>query len=51
MDNEKDQKKDYTGDRKSCGCPVETECDHLISNFQKYCKYNPGAPECKVFDI
>lgn len=51
MMDDKEQKKDYTGDRKSCGCPEEKECDHMISNFQKYCKYNPDAPECKVFDI
>ena len=47
-----DQKeREYADDKKSCGCPIDKECDHVISNFQKYCKYNPDAPECKIFDI
>lgn len=46
------REKQLSGDKKkSCGCPAEVECDHTISNFQKYCKYNPDAPECKIFDI
>lgn len=48
MDESKETDRDET---KSCGCPIDTECDHVISNFQKYCKYNPDAPECKIFDI
>jgi hypothetical protein len=52
MTEEKDLKKPLPpGDSKLCGCPEEKECDHYISNFQKYCKHNPGAPECKIFDI
>ena len=51
MMERKEQEKQLSGDKKSCGCPAEVECDHIISNFQKYCKYNPDAPECKIFDI
>lgn len=40
-----------SGDVKPCGCPVEDECDHVFSGFRDYCKYNPGAPECKIFDL
>lgn len=46
-----EKEKENLGDKKSCGCPIDKECDHVISNFQKYCKYNPDAPECKIFDI
>jgi hypothetical protein len=49
-ENEK-QETIHSGDVKPCGCAEEKECDHYISNFQKYCKHNPGAPECKIFDI
>lgn len=51
MTDEIKQEKFYSGDMKLCGCPVEDECDHFISGFQKYCKHNPYAPECKIFDI
>jgi len=50
MDDKKPGKEPLV-DRKSCGCPEESECDHMISNFQSYCKHNPDAPECKIFDI
>lgn len=49
--DERTEKENLSGDVKSCGCPVEKECDHLISNFQRYCKHNPDAAECKIFDI
>ena len=47
----KDEKKFYSGDVKPCGCPIEDECDHIISHFRRYCEENPHAPECKIFDI
>lgn len=40
-----------SGEVKPCGCPVESECDHTFSGFRDFCKYNPDAPECKIFDI
>lgn len=40
-----------TGDVKPCGCPVEAECDHAFSGFRDFCKYNPDAPECRIFDL
>lgn len=39
------------GDVKPCGCPVEKECDHAFSGFRDFCKYNPDAPECRIFDL
>ena len=48
---EDNKEKECSGECKLCGCSVEEECDHYISNFQSYCKHNPGAPECKIFDI
>jgi hypothetical protein len=50
-ESDEDKGSDLSGEKKMCGCSVETECDHYISNFQRYCKYNPSAPECKIFDI
>lgn len=40
-----------SGDVKPCGCPVEAECDHAFSGFRDFCKYNPDAPECRIFDL
>lgn len=51
MEEKSEKKESLSGDVKHCGCPVEVECDHMISNFQKYCKHNPDAAECKIFDI
>lgn len=51
MDDNKAQAKFYSGDVKPCGCPVEDECDHIFSGFRRYCEENPGAAECKIFDI
>jgi len=51
MMDDKEQKKQPLVDRKNCGCPEEEECDHHIANLEKYCEYNPGAPECKIFDL
>lgn len=50
-DRKETEEKFYSGEYKSCGCPVEDECDHIISNFQKYCKHNPDAVECRIFDL
>jgi hypothetical protein len=52
MTDEKDiPKKFYSGECKPCGCPIEDECDHIFSGFRDYCLQNPGAPECKIFDL
>jgi len=40
-----------SGEVKPCGCAVEDECDHVFSGFRDFCKYNPDAPECKIFDL
>jgi len=40
-----------SGEVKPCGCAVEDECDHAFSGFRDFCKYNPDAPECKIFDL
>ncbi len=40
-----------SGDVKPCGCSVEAECDHAFSGFRDFCKYNPDAPECRIFDL
>lgn len=40
-----------SGEVKPCGCPIEAECDHAFSGFRDFCKYNPDAPECKIFDL
>ena len=45
------ERKFCSGEHKPCGTPIEDECDHALCNFQKYCKDNPGAPECKIFDL
>jgi len=55
MDNragpEKQRAEIASGDVKPCGCPVEAECDHVFSGFRDFCKYNPDAPECRIFDL
>lgn len=51
MDQQPKSDEFRSGEVKSCGCPVEVECDHMISNFQKYCKHNPDAVECRIFDL
>lgn len=52
MDQKRSQSKaEEPGDVKPCGCPVEAECDHAFSGFRDFCKYNPDAPECKIFDL
>ena len=55
MDSKRDPQTErlriYSGDVKPCGCAVEDECDHAFSGFRDFCKYNPDAPECKIFDL
>lgn len=51
MDDNKEQSKHYSGDVKPCGYPVEDECDHAFSGFRDFCKHNPDAAECKIFDL
>lgn len=51
MSEERKSEKFYSGDVKLCECPIEDECDHIISHFRKFCEENPDAAECKIFDL
>ena len=51
MNKDSAQEKIYSGDVKPCGCPIEDECDHIISHFRQYCEENPDAVECRIYDL